>query len=333
MSLGENIQKYRKSLGLSQEELGQKLLLSRQTISLWEKDQTVPTIDNLMRLKEVFGVSVDEILGAAEQSEGEENTPNEYYTFRFSEAELKELHRSESIAVYKGAVIFAFIMAFTFISFIGLSAPDFLMGMAFGILFIGSVSYIKGIYNYNKAWKAKVKKLYETTYEYRVFEDHIMIGIYDHNEKRRSSKCYFADIERMQQLDKWLFFLFGDQSFILRKSDLKENSAFYSYMYNNPLKTVETPIPNKWKIISVILFVASLLSIFVALALVNIVSVANGLFIENLWLFFLAAAIPVASTIFGFILKSKGYKYKKNVIAGIIMTIILCLYGSFVFMF
>ena len=50
MTVGEKIQKYRKDLGMSQEELGQKLLVSRQTISLWEKNQTVPTIDNLMLL-------------------------------------------------------------------------------------------------------------------------------------------------------------------------------------------------------------------------------------------------------------------------------------------
>ena len=42
MTMGENIQKYRKERGLSQEELGNKLLVSRQTVSLWEKDQTVP---------------------------------------------------------------------------------------------------------------------------------------------------------------------------------------------------------------------------------------------------------------------------------------------------
>ena len=63
MTVGEKIQTYRKQLGMSQEELGQKLLVSRQTISLWEKDQTVPTIDNLIRLREIFGVSADEILG------------------------------------------------------------------------------------------------------------------------------------------------------------------------------------------------------------------------------------------------------------------------------
>ena len=58
---------------MSQDELGEKLLVSRQTISLWEKDQTVPTIENLMRLKEIFGISVDEILCADEKSKMKKN--------------------------------------------------------------------------------------------------------------------------------------------------------------------------------------------------------------------------------------------------------------------
>lgn len=74
MTVGEKIQIFRKKLGMSQEELGQKLLVSRQTVSLWEKDQTVPTLDNLMRLKEIFGVSIDEILDAKDKPETKKNT-------------------------------------------------------------------------------------------------------------------------------------------------------------------------------------------------------------------------------------------------------------------
>ncbi len=62
MTVGEKIQYYRKKNGFSQEELGQKILVSRQTISLWEMDKTLPTLDNLIRLKEIFGVSIDELL-------------------------------------------------------------------------------------------------------------------------------------------------------------------------------------------------------------------------------------------------------------------------------
>ena len=62
MTLGEKIQNYRKRDGLSQEELARLLLISRQTVSLWETGQTYPTIDNLIRLREIFGVSIDEML-------------------------------------------------------------------------------------------------------------------------------------------------------------------------------------------------------------------------------------------------------------------------------
>ncbi|MBR0302689.1 MAG: helix-turn-helix transcriptional regulator [Clostridia bacterium] len=50
MTVGEKIQFYRKEKNLSQEQLGQMLFVSRQTVSLWEKDQTMPTIDNLLKL-------------------------------------------------------------------------------------------------------------------------------------------------------------------------------------------------------------------------------------------------------------------------------------------
>ena len=69
MTVGEKIQFYRKKIGLSQEELGQKMLVSRQTVSLWEMDKTLPTVDNLLRLKEIFSVSIDDILSEAEPTE------------------------------------------------------------------------------------------------------------------------------------------------------------------------------------------------------------------------------------------------------------------------
>lgn len=62
MTVGESIYNLRKELGLSQEALAKEMLVSRQTVSLWEKDKTLPSIDNLMRLKALFGVSLDKFL-------------------------------------------------------------------------------------------------------------------------------------------------------------------------------------------------------------------------------------------------------------------------------
>lgn len=333
MTVGEKIQKYRKDLDLSQEELGQKLLVSRQTISLWEKDQTVPTIDNLIRLREIFGVSVDEILGFETIEQNNEILPNELYRFTFSKEELSEIYRLQRKSVYKSPLIFTILCILMILFFIGSSAPDVMIGFTFGMFLIGAVSHIKGIRAYSKAWKNSTEQICKSVYEYKVFENYIRVNIYRENERIRESKCFFTDIEQIQQFGKWLFLQFGGQSFIIRKSDLKENSAFYSYMYKNPSKIIEPPVSNKWRTISTTLFVASLLSIMGALALVGAVSNANGLFVENMWLFFLLTPIPITSIIFGFVLKSKGYKYKKNIIVGFIMTFFLCIYGLFTFMF
>ena len=333
MTVGEKIQKYRKDLGLSQEELGQKLLVSRQTISLWEKDQTVPTIDNLMRLSDIFGISVDEILNSENKEQNAEIQPNESYRFIFLKEELNEIYRLQRKNIYKRPIIFTVLCVLMIVFFIGSSAPDAMIGFAFGMFLIGDVSHIKGIRAYRKAWKNSSERICKSVYEYKVFENYISVNIYRENERIRESKCFFTDIEQIQQFGKWLFLQFGGQSFIIRKSDLKENSAFYSYMYKNPSKIIEPPVSNKWRTISIILFVASLLSIMGALALVGAVSNANGLFVENMWLFFLLTPIPITSIIFGFILKSKGYKYKKNIIVGFIMTFFLCIYGLFTFMF
>lgn len=333
MTVGEKIQKYRKDLDLSQEELGQKLLVSRQTISLWEKDQTVPTIDNLIRLRKIFGVSVDEILGFETIEQNNEILPNELYRFTFSKEELSEIYRLQRKRVYKSPLIFTILCILMILFFIGSSAPDVMIGFAFGMFLIGAVLHIKGIRAYSKAWKNSTEQICKSVYEYKVFENYIRVNIYRENERIRESKCFFTDIEQIQQFGKWLFLQFGGQSFIIRKSDLKENSAFYSYMYKNPSKIIEPPVSNKWRTISNTLFVASLLSIMGAFALVGAVSNANGLFVENMWLFFLLTPIPIASIIFGFVLKSKGYKYKKNIIVGFIMTFFLCIYGLFTFMF
>ena len=333
MTVGKKIQKYRKSLGLSQEELGQKLLVSRQTISLWEKDQTVPTIDNLMRLSEIFEISVDEILHSESKEQSAEIQPNESYRFTFLKQELNEIYRLQRKSVYKRPIVFTILCVLMILFFIGSSAPDIMIGFAFGTFLFGAVSYIKGIRTYSKAWKNSIEKICKSTYEYKVFDNYISVNIYCENEKIRESKCFFTDIDQIQQFGKWLFLQFGGQSFIIRKSDLKENSAFYSYMYKNLSRIIEPPVSNKWRTISIILFVASLLSIMGSLALVGAVSNANGLFVENMWLFFLLTPIPIASIIFGFVLKSKGYKYKKNIIVGFIMTFFLCIYGSFTFMF
>lgn len=63
MTLGQRIQELRKGLNLSQEELGERMGVSRQAISKWEGDQTIPELDKLIALSKLFGLTVGQLLG------------------------------------------------------------------------------------------------------------------------------------------------------------------------------------------------------------------------------------------------------------------------------
>lgn len=71
MTLGQRIVQYRKALGLSQEELADRVGVSRQAVSKWELDETQPDTDNIIRLAQVLGVSTDELLLGAQPPQPE----------------------------------------------------------------------------------------------------------------------------------------------------------------------------------------------------------------------------------------------------------------------
>lgn len=62
MSLGNNLFHVRKKKGLSQEEVAEKLGVSRQTISKWETDETLPDIRQSKHLAVLYGLSLDELI-------------------------------------------------------------------------------------------------------------------------------------------------------------------------------------------------------------------------------------------------------------------------------
>lgn len=62
MKLGENILELRKKKGLSQEQLGEKVNVTRQTISNWELNETSPNPEQLKLLSSVLEVSIDDLL-------------------------------------------------------------------------------------------------------------------------------------------------------------------------------------------------------------------------------------------------------------------------------
>lgn len=62
MEIAEQIKAGRARLGLTQDELAQKVYVSRQTISSWENNKTYPDVQSLMLLSQTFGISIDDLV-------------------------------------------------------------------------------------------------------------------------------------------------------------------------------------------------------------------------------------------------------------------------------
>ncbi len=84
MALGERIKECRQNAGMSQEKVAELLGVSRQAVTKWEVNQSAPNTENLFKLAEIFGTTVDMLLDSndrSKQSSAEQN----YYLYKVEE--------------------------------------------------------------------------------------------------------------------------------------------------------------------------------------------------------------------------------------------------------
>nr|WP_172694695.1 helix-turn-helix transcriptional regulator [Staphylococcus capitis]QGN18888.1 Helix-turn-helix transcriptional regulator [Staphylococcus capitis] len=62
MELSKQIQKYRKEQNLSQEDLAEKIHVTRHTISNWERNKNIPDLNSLILLSQIFNTSLDHLV-------------------------------------------------------------------------------------------------------------------------------------------------------------------------------------------------------------------------------------------------------------------------------
>ena len=82
MTIGEKITNLRTAANISQEELAEKVSVSRQSVSKWEMDQALPQIDKVLQLCDLFGISTDELLHdqiAIDRAASGEPRKNKYF--------------------------------------------------------------------------------------------------------------------------------------------------------------------------------------------------------------------------------------------------------------
>lgn len=107
MEVGAQIKKYRSNMGISQEELAEKVYVSRQTVSNWETGKNYPDIHSVLLLSSVFNVSLDQLIkGDVEIMKKE-----------IKETEIKKLNKYAGI--YAVFLILTVITLVPFIAFMG----------------------------------------------------------------------------------------------------------------------------------------------------------------------------------------------------------------------
>ena len=66
MNTAQRLQQLRKEKGMSQEELAERLGVSRQAVSKWESSTSDPSTSNLLALAKLYGISAEELLHCVE---------------------------------------------------------------------------------------------------------------------------------------------------------------------------------------------------------------------------------------------------------------------------
>lgn len=104
MALGERIKECRQNAGMSQEKVAELVGVSRQAVTKWEVNQSAPNTENLFKLAEIFGTTVDLLLESNEESK---QSPAEqiYYLYKMEEEKKADAKKKQRIKNVKSAVL------------------------------------------------------------------------------------------------------------------------------------------------------------------------------------------------------------------------------------
>jgi|GEM_PF-2519953 len=151
MDYGIKIYELRKEKGLSQEEVANKLGVSRQSISLWETNQASPSVENLISFAKLFNTSIDELVGVKDVRTIVENIEEtSLFSIEYKEDKHVVYRRDYKYLNSKADMIMFFLslafLIFALLSF--LSALNMEIQIARIALIIGFISNMIGLIIY-----------------------------------------------------------------------------------------------------------------------------------------------------------------------------------------
>jgi transcriptional regulator with XRE-family HTH domain len=142
MEIGKQIKKYRSEMEVSQEELAERIFVSRQTVSNWENDKNYPDLKSLLLLSSLFGVSLDILIkGDIEQMKEEMKTEDIKY--------VQHSYRIHDIIFFSSMLLSPPLLVLPVLGF----GTIITFYIAYGIVFLLSVAFIFSIYRIRKIGK------------------------------------------------------------------------------------------------------------------------------------------------------------------------------------
>lgn len=165
MSLGENLQFLRKNAGVTQEELAERLEVSRQSVSKWEADASFPEMDKIITLCDMFGCTMDTLVkGNAEKEIREDTAGYDRHMNRFAKL----------ISAGVGTIIFGVALS----AFLDATVAESISGMIFFLFVLVAVmlfvigglqndSFRKNNPHIPDFYTAEEKKAYEAKFPVR----------------------------------------------------------------------------------------------------------------------------------------------------------------------
>lgn len=332
MNLGDKIKQSRMSMGLSQDQLAQKLSVNVQTVAAWENSQSIPDDEKLNLLKNILNFE-DLTYSTETYKDNNERQPLEWYRFIFSPDEFSQIHKFQRRSLLKMPLaVTLMVIIFTVFSTYN-SVSDITIGFLAGVFIMTWLLYIKGLTMTNKNYEKSIIKVCQSIYDYFLYDSYLKIHIYRNNELVYDRKIYYNDIERIFMLKNWLLLQINGQYFIVRKNYLKENSVFYSLINSNSLNNTAFDGIGIYRNVSIALNVLSILSLPIAYTVAQSISTVEGTLPENMWVAFLFLPLPVLSIVYGIVMTAKGGKFKANIVNGSIFALLLFIFGMFYVMF
>lgn len=159
MTLPERLIKLRKAAGLSQEEVADRLELTRQTVSKWETGQSSPDLDKVLPLCNLYNVTPDELLHDGGSEEADEVKAQENAA-RAEELLEKSVAKKKLIGILSGVFTYVIAIVFIMVSIPVLQMnPVVASGIFLLLLAAATLIIVFSAVNYKSIKKKKQKKL------------------------------------------------------------------------------------------------------------------------------------------------------------------------------